>query len=250
MVSTVSLTCGVQFCMDDTYTNVEVKWYRSTNELTAGIEGERLTQHTNHFTLSTGTTSQSNGKNTTVYNLEIRNFNESSDTGYYWCQIVVNNTVTSLSPSPYGYIYSSDCIFQDVTCDMRAQPLCAQNLTSIKMARTLNNESSCNLEDSKNKLISTTISLTDINMIVNATLHISNTITSHHISPIMKNIITTSTVFNTDATVKCNFSRRGYLCSIGALLGVILVIIVCLLIISITFFYCRRGNKKGNLKVR
>lgn len=42
MRTTVTLTCTVQYWLDINSANVEVKWYRSTNEQTAGIEEENL----------------------------------------------------------------------------------------------------------------------------------------------------------------------------------------------------------------
>lgn len=181
--------------------------------------------------------------------LEIANFNNMSDRGNYWCQIVVNNT--SLPPSPYGYIYSSDCTLFDVTCTM-SPPLCAQNLTTQQMAHT-QGIGNCTLENSdnnnndNNSIIihngTTPMSWTDINMVK---LNVTATITTMT-SPV--NVMSTSTIFDTDSTDKCNFSRRGYLCSIGVLLGVLLVIIVCLLVLSITFFYCRRQRKKGKVEI-
>ena len=55
----------------------------------------------------------------------------SSDRGYYWCQMVVNNL--PLSPSPYGHINDSQCPIQNVTCNID-QPLCAQNIRAQYMA--------------------------------------------------------------------------------------------------------------------
>ena len=62
--------------------------------------------------------------------LGISKFN-SSDRGYYWCQMVVNNV--SLSPSPYGHINDSHCTVQNVTCNVD-QPICAQNTRAQYMA--------------------------------------------------------------------------------------------------------------------
>lgn len=237
MSTTASVVCEVEYWVDDDYTNVEVKWYRKTSEHTVSL---KYTAVVMPASLSINTTA------IVTFILEVPNFNV-SDRGNYWCQIVVNNT--SLSPSPYGYIYSSDCSLFDVTCTM-SPPLCAQNLTAHQLAHT-QGIGTCTLENSDNnnndnnstitRSGTTTMSWTDINMVK---LNVTATITTMT-DPV--NVMSTSTVFDTDSKDKCNFSRRSYLCSIGVLLGVILVIIVCLLVLSITFFYCRRQRKKGKL---
>ena len=80
------------------------------------------------------------------YGLGILNFN-SSDRGYYWCQMMVNNV--SLSTSPYGHIYSTQCNIFDVTCTTNGVPrLCAHDmaLNGQYMAHTKFNGTSCSLE--------------------------------------------------------------------------------------------------------
>ena len=93
------------------------------------------------------------------YVLGISNFN-TSDRGYYWCQIVVNNV--SLSPSPYGYISSSQCTFLDVTCTIDS-PICAYNMsTQYNIAHT--NGSSCSLGDFSNIIPIRTATMSQIVM--------------------------------------------------------------------------------------
>ena len=118
--TTLTLSCDVQYLLSDNTTNVEVKWYRSKSERSAGIEGERL----NH-THITGPVTVNNIGTIIQYDLEISR--STSDQGYYWCQMIVNND--PLPPSPFGFINSSHCILSEVTCDFRNQPLCAQNIS-------------------------------------------------------------------------------------------------------------------------
>ena len=63
------------------------------------------------------------------YWLGISKFN-SSDRGYYWCQMVVNNV--TLPPSPYGHIHSQ-CLLHDVICNID-QPICVQDTRAQHMA--------------------------------------------------------------------------------------------------------------------
>lgn len=275
MTTTVLLPCKIQYLVSDNTANVEVKWFRSENEPTAGIEGERLHHNANPMYCT------SDSVNITIATtfLQIRGF-AADHIGYYWCQIVVNNN-TFLPPSPYGYIYSPDCILRDVTCNRQHFPLCAENLTSHQMAHTLNDGHSCSLDDSESNITHirrTTTSPTDFNTEADTTPYVSNS-KIHDIIPSRTQkdiyttddaitniyyyvsvkltsetmtgpvtIISTSTMFYPGSTVKCNFSSRGYLCSVGIILGVILVTIVCLLVLSITFFYYKRRKKIGKSK--
>ena len=238
MTTTVYIPCTVQYWLDINSANVEVKWYRSTNEQTAGIEGENLnsTYYVNILDLSSEI-------NDTVtirhYFLQITNFNI-NDIGYYWCQMVINNV--SLPPSPYGYIYSPDCRLIDVTCDVRSQPLCALNITSRLTAHTQSDETNCILENPDDISISKTsvatmsafhntfslgvMSATDVNVI---TTNIDLSIT-----PINNNVSVSITTEHKDNSAVCDFSQDSYLCGVGAILaartatGILLLLLVCL----------------------
>ena len=237
MTTTVTLTCTVQYWLDINSANVEVKWYRSTNEQTAGIEGENLNSAFVSYIISSDS---SDNNNITIrrYLLQITNFNI-SDIGYYWCQMVINNV--SLPPSPYGYIYSPDCALIDITCDMRSQPLCALNITSQLTAHTQSNVTNCILENPDDISISKTsvatmsafhntfslgvMSATDVNII---TTNINLSITSNN------NISVSITTKHSDNSARCDFSQESYLCGVGAILatgtttGILLLLLVCL----------------------
>ena len=238
MTTTVILTCTVQYWLD---ANVEVKWYRSTNEQTAGIEGERL-----NYTFVSYISDSSDNNNITVkhYFLQVTNFNI-SDIGHYWCQMVINNV--SLPPSLYGYIYSPDCALIDITCDMRSQPLCALNITSRLTAHTQSNETNCILENPDDISISKTsvatmsafhntfslgvMSATDVNVI---TTNIDLSIT-----PINNNVSVSITTEHNENSAVCDFSQDSYLCGVGAILaagtatGILLLLLVCLPVSSL-----------------
>ena len=222
--STVHLICEVQYLLCDNITNIEVNWYRTMREDTAGMEGERLTSVTSSYRWTQVTNSTIA---TELFLLEIRNFSATSDTGYYWCQLVVNNV--SLSPSPYGYIYSSDCVLQDYVYDTRNQPLCAQNLTVFQ---AWSNEERCT---SKYTPISPTTSDNGD----------ANTATDYTIQP---DAISTATT--TDIKFDyCDFSRSGYPCATGITMAVAIVSIIITLIIVVGVFLCvqkfikSQGNK-------
>ena len=77
--------------------------------------------------------------------LGILRFN-SSDRGYYWCQMVINNV--SLSPSPYGHFNHSQCTYLDAICHTD-QLICAQNTRVQYMAIRRENDS-CSLVEFNN----------------------------------------------------------------------------------------------------
>ena len=236
MNSIVSLVCEVQHWLSNASINVEIMWYRSTSEQTAGIEGERI------FSAYHSTSPSMNNNNTTniIFFLKIMNFGI-SDKGYYWCQMVVNNE--TLPPSPYGYIYSNRCILQDVTCNMVDQPLCANTSTSRQMARTMLNGQNCTLEDpnitidgiTTTVILSNTASMMHTLMTSSATTRV--TVTDDDF---------TTTVFNTDSEVKCDFSKNGYKCSIGVMVSLLFFVIVLMLGLTIgILIYCRKRKNKG-----
>ena len=203
MVSTVNLVCEVQYLLSDNITNINVNWYRSMREDTAGMDGERVTGMTNKVNSRT-----SSNITTKQFMLEIRNFSATSDTGYYWCQLVVNNV--SLSASPYGYIYSTNFALQDYTYNTNDQPICAQNTTSNLTMLAQSNEKNCTSDNS-----STT---TDAGIAITATTQTdgAHTIT---IKPNVENY--------------CEFTESGYPCVIGIIAGALPLVITLVLLLSI-----------------
>ena len=190
----------MQYWLGDSETNVQVKWYRSRDEQIAGrIEGENI----KHTDISGQTTVKTNSVTTMQYGLQIKNFSN-NDIGYYWCQMVVNNT--TLPPSPYGYIHSPQCSLTEMTCNIRNQPLCAQNLTLRHMAVSEQNGMNCTIE-------AMTFS----------------TITTAKSTIIKPN----------DSSARCDFSKDGYPCAAGVIAaavvttGILLLVFFCLLMFII-----------------
>ena len=266
MVTTVTLACDVQYWLSDPSIDVEVMWFRSEYEQNVGIKGEKLSTY--------ATTSPSiNNDNTTNLQsfLLIMNFGI-SDIGYYWCQMVVNNE--TLPPSPYGYIYSNHCVLQDVTCNMANQPLCAHTSTSQQMAHTMLNGQNCTLVDPNITIdgITTTVPLSNTASMMHtlmtssaATSNVAtdsvtlsemniNTASNMHTtmtSPAATTVTVTdddftTTVFDTDSEVKCDFSKNGYKCSIGVMVSLLFFVIVLILGLTIgILIYCRKRKNKG-----
>ena len=253
MISTVTLVCEVQYWLSNASIDVEIMWYRSTSEQTAGIEGERL-----FSAFSTTSPSMNNDTNTNLQSfLLIMNFGI-SDIGYYWCQMVVNNE--TLPPSPYGYIYSNQCVLQDVTCNMANQLLCAHTSTSRQMAHTMLNGQNCTFEDydaftlSKISIATTSTSFT---MPVIVQTDIVNTnhdyfsldkISTTYASFTVPVIVQTDIV-NTHKTlqgVRCDFTKDGYPCAVGATIAAI-VTAVSLLLLILSLLFCLKNRKKKGI---
>ena len=199
----------MQYWLGDSETNVQVKWYRSRDEQIAGrIEGENI----KHTDISGQTTVKTNSVTTMQYGLQIKNFSN-SDIGYYWCQMVVNNT--ALPPSPYGYIHSPQCSLTETTCNVRSQPLCAQNLTVglCHMAMTEQNGMNCTIE------------------------------------AITYNEITTQSTSERVTSIKSmTEAMDNNLSSIGISIGILLFIVLLVIALTILLFFTlkfMKGKKRG-----
>ena len=127
--STVTLLCEVEYQPPNSSYNIEVHWYRSRYEESAGISGEVLNDRNKYLQFEQDLTPM-NQTFIRRYVLGILRFS-SSDRGYYWCQMVVNNV--PLSPSPYGHFHRSQCILLDAICTIDP-PICAQSTRTRYMA--------------------------------------------------------------------------------------------------------------------
>ena len=145
------------------------------------------------------------------YILGILRFN-SSDRGYYWCQMVINNV--SLSPSPYGHISSFQCPFFDVICDID-QPICAQNTCVQYMA--LKDGNGCSL------MKFSTISPTRTTIFPVATSSIITTLLSRE-------------------GVNCDQSR-SHICAAGIVSGLVVLILLSLMVMVLCFFIHRKNRR-------
>ena len=242
----VNLVCSIHYWLDTMLTNVELKWYRSTREETAGTRGENIIDRSRGGKYDI-TPVQSNNVITSF--LVIANFNVSEDGGYYWCQIVINNI--SLSPSPYGSINNHPCTSQ-ASCRLD-QPLCEHNSTELK-AYIQRDKTHCTLQNAKLNTTSTvpnsseppTTMILDIDL--DSTVNCRNCTLQETKTTIPSSKIPTVTmILSTDSTVMCDFSTSGYLCSFGIIIGIALLIIVSLLVLVILLHKNRKKQGKSSL---
>ena len=134
---TASLRCVVYVPRDESNNTVgTVKWYRSIDLITS-------VNITNEYIIQRGASSSepfSSGRFAGLYKdtyiLLIRNIS-SSDSGYYWCQIITNETCSS--PSPYVNIsvstVSTDQDALILSVDYGDNPVCA-NVTTCDLQST------------------------------------------------------------------------------------------------------------------
>lgn len=140
------LTCGVYVPRINPTT---VRWYWTGSEELAGVSGTWITNDSPGYSLTAAQSSDPvvNGVYIGLfydqYSLNILDFN-SSDLGYYWCQIVINNTVV-LQPSQFLNIsvpavssrqcLSSAFLFYDFG------EMCADGLTPLLQPATMSTTS-------------------------------------------------------------------------------------------------------------
>ena len=105
-----------------------VRWYRSTQEHLARVQGELFTSGQNSVD-NTMNLIPFRGLDLSHHIRIIENFNKSLN-GFYWCQIEVNDTC--LQPSPYGRIIfnsssENDCKNINTPQHHEVRPACAMN---------------------------------------------------------------------------------------------------------------------------
>ena len=225
--TTVHLFCEIEYQPPNGSYNIEVHWYRSRDEESAGILGELLNDENKYLQFETDLIPM-NQTFIRQYGLGISRFN-SSDRGYYWCQIVVNNV--SLSPSPYGYIYSL-CSFLDAICSPN-QPICAHNLSMGGlqfMAYTLANNN-CILQEFH----------------VPASNMTNNTVTLVYTIPkgSDKRSLTTMIPTVSQERLSCNLSEiRNHVCVVGIASGLVILILSSLTVLVLCFYFIRRNRRR------
>ena len=207
---TVNLICEVEYWLQNISISIEIEWYRSRSKESAGNEsGEIVTEY-----------SQFEGESTLNQSL-IRHYNiiqvlnfSISDRGYYWCQMVVNSI--PLPPSPYGYISSSQCALQELSCVIDP-PLCANNMSTRYIAHRQMNGTSCSKDVSK------------------IILHTTETVT-----------IPVSSFATTEITIVTTSSLPTTEIVSTIVAVIILFILIILVVLSIVYIKKRKSQSKLN----
>ena len=240
--ATVSLVCEVQYWPLNNSNDIEVKWFKSRSEESAGKEGELLIDENKYREFGLTSVNQSFIR----YILGILNFN-SSDRGYYWCQISVNNV--SLSPSPYGHIYSSQCSFLDTICNID-QLLCAQNLSLRFMAHRQVNGSNCSLVANSYPLegfsasSSRTIESEQDGNTVTGSIILLAIKTSENMDIVSTLIATMSPTVNVER-MGCDLSSSGYLCAAGIISGLFILILSLIAVVLCILIFRKNKRNEG-----
>ena len=150
--STIRWNCQV-YSPHDPNTDLSVKWYRSTTEEIARERGELITEVSGKYTFSMSRAtsavndSQSlvDGLFLDVFILTIDNFNSTVDDGYYWCQMVINDSC--LEPSDIGHIALNPSV-------MNSCSISRFDFIEFEMPQVCAEESPCTTEMTK---VTTTI---------------------------------------------------------------------------------------------
>ena len=107
--SRISWVCQV-YSPHDSSSTLSVKWYKSVTEETARKYGQEITEVIGKYDFSTQRASAPISNNQSIVNglildifeLTILEFDSNTDDGYYWCQLLINDTC--LEPSDFGHI--------------------------------------------------------------------------------------------------------------------------------------------------
>ena len=225
--TTVTLFCEVEYRAQNSSDIIEVRWYRSRDEETAGIKGEVLNDE-NKYAQFNSDLRQVNQTFIRQYTLGILRFN-SSDRGYYWCQMVVTNV--SLSPSPYGHIHSQ-CTFLDIICNID-QPICAQNTRTQYMAYNMlaNISYNCILQN----FVTSTSRMASRNIIASTLVYDTSQSTN-------KSTLATISSTASREGVNCDQSR-SHVCAAGIASGLVVLILLSLMVMVLCFFFLRKNRR-------
>ena len=202
--------------------DVTVRWYRSTQEHLARVQGELVTNGRNQDYIR-NTQLPFKGLILSHHLRTIENFNENLN-GLYWCLIEVNNTC--LQPSPYGRIIfdsssQRNCSSDNIVIHRPVQPLCANNSRTCPVGKTTT--------------LSTSISETPTALCLD------------DVVPCNLSIVTST--LSATPTALCS---DGAVCNLGIVIGaavvvcILLVVLLVVMILLLRLIMRRRKEKKMN----
>ena len=153
--STIRWNCQV-YSPHDPNTDLSVKWYRSTTEEIAREWGEMISEMSGKYTFSTSRASLAvndsqslvDGLFLDVFILTIDNFNSTVDDGYYWCQMVINDSC--LEPSDIGHIALNPSV-------MNSCSFSQFDFIEFEMPQVCAEKSPCTTEVTKTEQVTTTL---------------------------------------------------------------------------------------------
>ena len=227
----LSLTFAV-FNPHDPFTNLTVKWFRSDDVTTHTSTRKELINSSDQYqhirrNVTEAEDMDNNCCNSSIYGddftLAVLNFTSDMN-GYYWCQIVVNNTVAQ--PSQYVRIYAAD----DSSC---TQPVRIFLQTSEPECAMFHDETS-----------------------PTAVIYTSYPPDTYEISPTLSNMLprtsaafsvsTTSTVTNHASTLLTQPETGGMdqTAYVAGSLGAFVVLLASVVIVLLLLFVCKGQKKK------
>ena len=246
----------------DNFTNLTVRWFRTKNatRATSSTEvitsGEYILSQTQVSGAATSSTVNTNCTHGSLYEdvflLVIPNFATDKD-GYYWCQIVINDSY--LQPSQYTLLYAADKSSCTVTQEpqiITAPPRCAENYTSTY--RTATTGTSVTARDASTTYYSTFVDTTLASNVTAPSTSVTNTTS---VAMVVASFSTThsTTVTNTLATTSVPtmttvvFRATESIIYVAGFFSVLILLLVALVVIVILLLHVHktRRKKKGEL---
>lgn len=201
-----------------------VLWFKQTIKGSIRTNGVSQTDSLRHsdkyYIITSGSQAVANGHCNIGTTLIIYRFNH-SDNGYYWCQIVSNNSCL-LRPSPHAYVAVGETM-NEHSCTFEHQlprPICAENATLLK-----DSEMGCISSSSVIVMMPTPI--------LHYTVHFYNSTTA------------TTTLHNNK-----EFTRKDNMTWLYGLMTVfLLAIIILVLTVAIVSVKCRTLQNRSKLNV-
>ena len=220
----VLLGCGIYSPDCSNGSDVTVRWYRSTQEHLARVQGELVT-------------SGCNFKNSLPFGCHhMENFTASLN-GFYWCQIEVNNIC--LQPSPYGRIIfnsssEKNCSSINSAIHCPVQPQCANNSNRTCQVNVIGNTITTSTRSLEPSTSISAMSVTPVSM------------TGNTIIPSMEStsMSATPTLCSDGSMVPCNLGIV-----IGAPVGAVVVCILLVVLLVVVILCLIKRKRKKEKKV-
>ena len=247
----------------DNFTNMTVRWFRNGNMARSSSSNEEITDNQSEYMLF-----QDNASNPSltienincsagplyrdIFILFINNFS-SDKNGYYWCQIVVNNSISQ--PSQYAWFYaanSSSCT-QQHHFKLDREPQCAYFVHNNQAHATAPEENISHTTTTFSEVtttittlkVSSTVTTSEV-MSTLTTPEVTSTVTTPEVMSTVTTPEVTSTVTTPElATTQITESVTRSNVSITSILTALVVTLGTLVILMVLFYLYKCQKNKG-----
>ena len=205
----------------DPFTNLMVKWFRSSSDVTSAMEVSPSESDEYFFLRHNSSTSTRNSPCGPLYSdrfsLYISNFTTDKN-GYYWCQILINGSF--LQPSQHAWFYADD------------SNLCVRQF----YFRTAEKAQCARVYQATN--------VYPLNPIMSTIIPSSSTVSTYSTSSVV--ILYTFPTTTRNITELLGYTNSAvYLYIIGTLIGLVLILGIIVIILLISYIYKCQRKKVG-----